>query len=298
MKEYYASIDVGGTAIKYGVIEDTGKIITKSTLKTNVLDGGIGILQQLIEIIKKIQSIYEIRGICISTAGMVDSERGRIIYSGELIPKYTGTEIKETLEKVFHLPCTVENDVNCAGLAEVVSGSAKGYQDVVCLTVGTGIGGCVILNGEVFHGHGSCAGEIGYMYMDGSDFQTLGASSILSRKVAEQKNESIELWNGIKIFQGAKNNDLICSNAIKEMAEFLGKGIANICYVLNPQIVVLGGGIMEQKEVLSPLINNALSKYLRPIVLEQTKVVYAEHGNDAGMLGAFYNFMKKKHSKN
>lgn len=83
-----------------------------------------------------------------------------------------------------------ERDVNCAGLAELVSGAAKGFRNVLCLTVGTGIGGCIILNGEVYHGHGNSAGEIGYMYMDGSDFQTLGAGSIMSKKFAEHGNDA------------------------------------------------------------------------------------------------------------
>lgn len=298
MQDYYISIDIGGTAIKYGVLDCEGKIIEKSSLKTNVLDGGIGIIHQISQIIKNTQNTFELKGIAISTAGMVDYELGKIIYSGELIPNYTGTEIKKVIEEMFSLPCTVENDVNCAGLAEVVSGVAKGCKDVVCLTVGTGIGGCIILDGKVFHGRGNCAGEVGYMNMEGSDFQTLGATSILCKKVAQRKQESIEAWNGVRVFECAKKNDIICVNAIREMTDILGKGIANICYVLNPEMVVLGGGIMAQQEVIRPLLNEALEKYLRPILLEQTKIVFAEQGNNAGMLGAFYNFMEKNKESN
>lgn len=299
---FYVSIDVGGTAIKYGILDECGAFIKKASCPTEAKEGGKRILSQLIEIVENAgQSIAEINlqgifsGICVSTAGMVDCEQGKILYSGELIPAYTGTEIKKTLENRFHVPCSVENDVNCAGLAELVSGAAKGFRNVLCLTVGTGIGGCIILNGEVYHGHGNSAGEIGYMYMDGSEFQTLGAGSIMSKKIAEQRQDIPENWSGRRIFEAAKQGDTECIRVIDEMTEILGKGIANICYVLNPQIVVLGGGVMEQREMMEPLIKDKLEKYLRPIVRNTTRIAFAEHGNDAGMLGAFYHFRKDHH---
>jgi len=125
---FYVSIDVGGTAIKYGILDECGAFIKKASCPTEAKEGGKRILSQLIEIVENAgQSIAEINsqgifsGICVSTAGMVDCEQGKILYSGELIPAYTGTEIKKTLENRFHVPCSVENDVNCAGLAELVS---------------------------------------------------------------------------------------------------------------------------------------------------------------------------------
>lgn len=117
----------------------------------------------------------------------------------------------------------------------------------------------------------------------------------MSKKIAEQRQDIPENWNGRRIFEAAKQGDAECSRVIDEMAEILGKGIANICYVLNPQIVVLGGGVMEQREMMEPLIKDKLEKYLRPIVRNTTRIAFAEHGNDAGMLGAFYHFQKDHH---
>ena len=122
---------------------------------------------------------WKAEGICVSTAGMVDVEKGEIFYSGPLIPNYAGTKIKARMEAEFGLPCQVENDVNCAGLAEARSGAALGSSPALCLTIGTGIGGCILIGGRVFHGFSGSACEVGYMHMDGSDFQTLGAASIL-----------------------------------------------------------------------------------------------------------------------
>lgn len=122
------------------------------------------------------------------------------------------------------------------------------------LTIGTGIGGCILLNGEVFHGFSNSACEVGYMHMDDSDFQTLGAASILTKKVAAWKEEPTENWSGYHIFEEAKKDDEICNRAIDEMVDVLGKGIANICYVVNPEVVVLGGGIMAQEAFLKDKI--------------------------------------------
>lgn len=158
------------------------------------------------------------------------------------------------------------------------------------LTIGTGIGGCMVVDGKVFHGFSNSACEVGYMHMDDSDFQTLGATSIMTKKVAEWKHDPVEKWSGYRIFEEAKKGDELCNRAIDEMADVLGKGIANICYVINPEVVVLGGGIMAQEEFLKDKLESGVAKYLIPSMKRHTKLVFAKHRNDAGMLGAFYHF--------
>lgn len=290
----YVSIDIGGTAIKYGLVNEAGEILVKYQMATEAHKGGPAILDKTLDIVRQLQREAKISGICISTAGMVDTEKGEIFYAAPLIPNYAGTRFKETMESVFGLPCEVENDVNCAGLAEYVSGASRGSKVAVMLTIGTGIGGCLIINGEVFHGFSGSACEVGYMHMEDSDFQTLGAASILSRKVSERKGEPEAQWNGYRIFEEAKKQDAVCLEAIDEMVDVLGKGIANICYVVNPQTVVLGGGIMAQEEILKPGIEAAVRKYLVSGIAEKTEIVFARHQNDAGMLGAFYHFQQKQ----
>lgn len=294
MEQKYISIDVGGTAIKYGLIGENGEILQSSQRKTEAQKGGPAIVEKVIEIVENYKKTETISGICISTAGMVDVEKGEVFYASSLIPDYTGTPWKKLMEEKFQIPCEVENDVNCAGLAEYVSGAAKGSKIVLMLTVGTGIGGCMVMDGRVFHGFSNSACEIGYMHMEESDFQTLGAVSILSKKVAAWKREPEESWNGYRIFEEAKKGDLLCEKAIEEMVEILGKGIANICYVLNPEIVVLGGGIMAQEAYLRPRIENALGRSLVPSVASHTRIAFAEHQNFAGMLGAFYHFRQRQ----
>lgn len=293
----YVSIDIGGTAIKYGIIDEEGNILVSGKQDTEAYKGGASIVQKAVEIVKRYRREYVLSGICISTAGMVDVEKGEIFDSAPLIPDYAGTQWKKTMETIFHLPCEVENDVNCAGLAEDISGAAKGSRVTLCLTVGTGIGGCVLIDHRVFRGYSNSACEVGYMHMDGADFQTLGAASILCKKVAGRKGESVEAWSGYRIFEEAKKGDAVCAEAIDELADVLGRGIANICYVLNPQIVVLGGGIMAQEAYLKPRIREAMDRYLIKSIACRTTLKMAEHQNDAGMLGAFYHFLLRQGTK-
>lgn len=289
----YACIDIGGTMIKYGLVDETGKILKSMKRPTEAQLGGPGIVQKVEEIIDEFLSEGDLAGIALSSAGMVDPEKGEIFYSGPQIPNYAGTQFKQYLEEKYHLPCEIENDVNCAGLAEVMDGSAKNSRVTLCLTIGTGIGGCILIGEEIFHGYSNSACEVGYMHMEGQEFQQLGATTELVRKVAERKGEAIEEWNGYRIFECAQIGDAICITAIDEMIEILVTGIANICYVINPQVVVLGGGIMGQKDYLKERMSEALKAKLVPSLADKTTLAFAKHQNNAGLVGAFYHFSTK-----
>ena len=269
----FITIDIGGTDIKYGLMEGkTARFLEKGKRPTEAWLGGTGIVEKVLEIISSFTSGGEkADGVCISSAGMVDTGRGRIFYSGPNIPDYAGTEFKTIIEEKTGLPCEIENDVNCAGLSEAVLGAARGRDSVLCLTVGTGIGGCFVWKGDVYHGHSGSGCEIGYMNLEGGQFERLGAMSVLLRRIAEQKlqektdrdtaNEDTaggdkadghaaggdttalddvsRIWTGQHIFEAAREGDPICVSEIDRMCDILGKGIANICYVLNTKIVVL-----------------------------------------------------------
>lgn len=293
----YVSIDIGGTAIKYGLIDEEGTILSRNETPTEAWNGGPSILKKAVGIAENLSQGENISGICISTAGMVDTKKGEIFYAAPLIPDYVGTNFKAAMEEKFHVPCEVENDVNCAGLAEYVSGASKGSSIAVMLTIGTGIGGSMIIDGKVFHGFSGSACEVGYMHMEDSDFQTLGAASILTKKVAAWKGEPAENWNGYHIFEEAKKGEELCCRAIDEMVDVLGRGISNICYVVNPEVVVLGGGIMAQEAYLREKLEAAVKKYLVSSMAEHTKLAFAQHRNDAGMLGAFYHFRQQQEER-
>jgi len=292
MKKYIC-IDIGGTAIKHSVIKENGEIITMSQIDTEASKGGLSILEKAKNIIRNYITEHKVEGICVSTAGMVDPKEGKIVYASSLIPNYTGVEIKKELEKEFDIPCEVENDVNCAGLGEYWLGAAKDSHSCVCLTIGTGIGGCVIINGKVIHGFSNSAGEVGYMIINGCAFQDIAATSKLVEKVAIRKNLSKDSINGKIIFDLAKKGDVDCIEEIDNLVDNLALGISYIVYVINPEVVVLGGGIMAQKDYLKERINKALKEKLIERVYKNVKIEFAENQNNAGMLGALYNFKSR-----
>ena len=289
MKKYIC-IDIGGTKIKHGVLTENLEFIEKGSVDTEAQKGGVGIMEKVCLITEQYLREHTASGVCISTAGMVDCDRGVITYSAPLIPDYIGPEIKKTVEDKFNLPCEVENDVNCACLAEYFYGAASGSSSCLCLTVGTGIGGAFICDGKIHHGFSGSGCEVGYMHLPGGEFQDLAAVSVLVRKTEKLKNVPEGSLNGKIIFELAKSGDEICIKTIDEMCDYLGMGVADICYVLNPETVVLGGGIMSETDYLSDRIKKALGKYLLPSVFEKTTLKFAENKNDAGMLGAYCHF--------
>lgn len=292
----YLCFDIGGTNLKYALVNESAEILQQWEQPTQAHLGGPFILQTVCDIIEQLKQENELVGVAISTAGMVDPNEGSIFYAGPQIPNYAGTQFKKVIEEKFALPCEVENDVNCAGLAEGISGAGKEEKISLCLTIGTGIGGCILLDKKVFHGFSNSACEVGYMHHGKVSFQDLASTTALVQRVAQLKQENISEWNGRKIFELAKSGDVQCEKAIQEMVNVLCEGISNICYVLNPQVVILGGGIMSQAEYLEPLFEKTLPEYLVSSILEKTTLTFATHQNNAGFLGAFYHF-KQKHEK-
>jgi len=205
--------------------------------------------------------------------------------------------LKEELEKEFSLPCEVENDVNCAGLGEYWKGAGKNSKSMVCITIGTGIGGSIILDGQLLNGIGYTAGEIGYMDVNGNYIQNIASSKYLVQKVQKEKKEKEGIEgkiNGLNIFELAKQGDKICINAIDEMIKNLSVGIRNIIYLLNPEIIVIGGGITAQKEYLEQKMRKEINDNMISEIFRKTRIELAQQGNQAGMLGALYHFLTKR----
>lgn len=288
--ELFAVIDIGGTSIKYGVINKEGVLIESNDRDTEAYKGGLSIIDKVKEIIKEIRIDNDISGICISTAGMVCPKEGKITYAGPTIPNYTGVEVKKILEKEFKIPCSVENDVNCAALGEFFDGAGMGTNSMVCLTIGTGIGGAIILDGKILHGFSNSAGEIGYMIVNGEHIQNIASTTSLVRNVALRKGIDNNSIDGRYILDNYENGDLICREEVERLVDNLALGISNIVYSVNPEVVVLGGGIMAREEIFRPLIEKSLKKYLIESVYINTRIEFAKLKNTAGMKGAFYNF--------
>lgn len=289
MKQYIC-IDIGGTAIKYGVVQsgEIPEIIQTDSCKTP--ENGTKILRKVFDIIEGLKrNCGQTEAVCISSAGIVNSEEGCILEANDdLIPGYTGTKIADRVKEKFGIPCFVENDVNCAAMAEYYAGAAKGYHSMLMLTIGTGIGGAFIAGGKLLKGHTYSACEVGYMNMEEGTFEEIAATSALVARTAKRLHKTADAISGKWIFGQAQDGNEVCIEEIDRMCDILAKGISNICYVLNPEIVLLGGGISAQTDWLKPRIEMGMEKYLIPVIRKKTKLDFAKFKNQAGMIGAYY----------
>lgn len=298
MQDLYVLIDIGGTAIKHGIANAEGDLLERGEMPTEAkISGGPGIVTKARNIVKTALEHHgdRIKGVSVSTAGMVDPESGEIVYAlPDAIPDYTGVNFKNIFAEEFDLPCEVENDVNCAALGEMWKGAGKGCHSVFCMTIGTSIGGAMICNGRLISGASNSAGEIAYMRIPGGMLHELASTTFLVKTYAELRNESIDQVNGIRIFNEAEAGDPVAVQAVDILVEHLSDGITNVISVQNPQAVILGGGIMAREAYLRPLLEKALQSKLKDIVYKATRLEFASLRNDAGMLGGFYNFRQRR----
>ncbi len=285
---WFICIDIGGTAVKHGVMDEGLGFQQSGADETP--KGGDAILELICTRISGYLSLgKEIKAVCVSCAGIIDSDAGMVLEANEdLMPDFTGTRIAARVKEKFGLPCFVENDVNCAAMAEYFAGSAKGYRSCLMLTVGTGIGGAFLADGKLWKGHTYSACEVGYLHMEGGSFEELAATSALTVRTAKRLPVDPASISGKWIFEQAQKGNRICIEEIDRMCDILAKGISNLCYVLNPEVIVIGGGISAQKEWLEPRLEAGLDRYLIPAIRKNTRLAFAGFLNYAGMIGACY----------
>lgn len=284
-------IDIGGTNIKYGVINpitEDYQFLGERATETN--EANFRMENRLVMIIDSLLDSYDIEGIAISTAGVVDAKAGEIIYANENIPNYKGTKLKEILEDRYQVTVTVENDVNSALLGELNFGDYENVHSALMLAIGTGVGGALYLRDEIHHGYSHSGGEIGYSLMNGINIEETASTTALVERVSKELGS--DKIDGRWIFEQAihHNNPL----AIKEI-DFLITEIIhlvnNFVALLNPEYVILGGGIMEQVDYLRPrMIKKFEEINQNKLVVKNTKIKFASLGNQAGMLGSYVHF--------
>jgi len=288
-------IDIGGTMIKSAIVKDQNNDVTifeKREFPTQAkIIKGVGILSKVISLIREYQKKFTLQGVAISTAGVVDPNTFAVIYANKNIPEYIGTNFAQVIEKEFHLPCIVENDVNAATMGEWCFGAGERCDVLLCLTVGTGIGGGLIINRSLYRGTSNSAAEIGYMKIKDSTLEELASTTTLINRV---KQRTGLLYDGKQIFDLAKSGHDICREEIDRIVSNLCVGLANCIYLVNPARIVLGGGIMMQRDYLQPIIDKYLSANLEKEFIKNVTITFAKLGNDAGMVGAFAIWKEKK----
>ncbi len=286
------SADIGATEIKYGIVSEAGEILYQASIPTKAMTGPKVWFGRLTNIINSLKAEYDFDGVGISSSGQIDYETGKVIFALPQIPDYTGFDIAGFIKKRCDLNCVAENDVDCAVYAEGILGAGKGFSQVLGLTVGTGVGGGYILNGELLHGASCSALEVGYIEVKNSTLEKKGSVTGLISTVKRLKKDCTTDWDGKQIIEAALNGDADCIKALDLQADALARGIRSLCFVLNPEVVILGGGII-QSDYLFDLIIAKLKKCLQPHILSKTSFRRAQFGNLAGMLGAAYLYFNR-----
>ncbi|MFS9135572.1 ROK family protein [Streptococcus mitis] len=291
-------IDIGGTTIKADLYDDFGTSLNQFKEIETIIDYDLGtnqILNQVCDLIGEYILNYSIDGVGISTAGVVNANTGEIIYAGYTIPGYIGVNFASEIEKRFGLSTFVENDVNCAALGELWKGQAKDKKNVVMVTIGTGIGGSIIVNGQIVNGFNYTAGEVGYIPVGNSDWQSKASTTALIHLY--QKKSLKTNQTGRTFFTDLSSGDKIAKETFEIFVENLTKGLLTISYLLNPEILILGGGILAKKDILLPEIQSSLAKNVMDNRFLPKNVVAATLGNEAGRIGAVKNFLDRISNK-
>lgn len=285
------TFDIGGTFIKYALCDESFALSQSTKIPTDAKElGGKGIIEKVIEIIKNTDGLDRV---AISTAGQVDSKTGTVVFATDNIPGYTGTEIKKMIESQTGVLTYVENDVNAAALGEAYFGKAKGFNDFICLTYGTGIGGAIWLDGDLYKGSFCSAGELGHIitHADGIDCTCGGKGCYECYASARALVNSVNAFSdtpldGVKIFEKENFGKAEIKSAVDKWIDEIVTGLISIVYTFNPSLIVLGGGIMNEDYIVNS-INEKIQSKLMPS-FRNVKIVNSDLGNGAGMLGVAY----------
>lgn len=309
---YVFGVDIGGTGVKSGIVDDKGKIIIKSSVPTDKGHDYKIVVKDIAEQLKKLSAdsgiaLSEISGIGIGCPGAINSQKGTVDYSNNL--EWVDVPLLGELKKYIDLPSKVSNDANVAALGETVFGAGKNYHDTIFVTLGTGVGGGVVIDNKLFEGNESKGTELGHMVvMHGGELCTCGRRGCLEAyasatalirdtKVAMRKDKSSMMWDyvggdinkvdGKTAFECSKKNDYSAQKVVDDYLEYLGEGLCNFINIFRPQAIILGGGVCAQGEYLT----KPLKRFIKDFAYGGDKspsveLLIASLGNDAGLIGA------------
>ncbi len=310
---YYLGIDLGGMSIKAGVCDDSGKILVKDTCVTVRDEDGDRIINDMANLCLKVikdagLSVSDIEYAGVASPGSADCEKGTIIYASTL--PFLNYPIAEKLsERTGIKKIYVENDANAAAKGEATYGAAKGYNNSLFITIGTGVGGGIIIDGKVYSGFNFSGAELGHMVIvkDGEDCScgrkgcmecyasATGLIKLTKQRMQENKNSvmwdicegNLDNVNGKTAFDAQRAGDECGISVVKEYIEYLGCGIVNFINIFQPEVLSIGGGICKEGEtLLAPLREIIAREQYSRYSDKQTILKIAELGNDAGIIGA------------
>lgn len=306
--KYAIAIDLGGTSVKFALIDGEGKFLYSDKLPSRAEESADAVIEQLLKAVELVKTYTDkhnlpVRGVGIGTPGIIDTTNRIVLGGADNIKGWENLPLADIMEKQTEFPVFLNNDANLMGLGETHYGAGKGCTHVVFLTVGTGIGGAIIINGELFNGFDNRGTELGHtpLFTDGEPcncgsvgcLETYASTSALVRSfVKESKKAGINIpdeeANGITIVKLYKEGDEIATKCLNDHCFYLGRGIAGFINVFSPQRVVIGGGLSEAGEFYIDKIRQyAMNNSMKDAAVNTT-VMGANLGNKAGCMGAAY----------
>lgn len=314
--KYYAGVDLGGTNTKIGILDIEGNIFKSSIIKTFSDRGVEDTLNRIWETIKNLIQelnidIKSLSGIGIGIPGPVKDQS--IVKFFANFPWKKNINVKELMEKISGVETKLDNDVNIIAMGEAKYGAAKGSSSSVTIALGTGIGGGIYINGSLISGFSGAGGEIGHIKLEKDGklcgcgqrgcFEAYASATGMIReavsRLAVNKNNllyelidrKINKLEAKDIFDAARQGDSFSLDIIDYETEYLAMGIGNILNILNPEVIVIGGGVALAGDILFNPLKEKLKKYVLPVALEDLKIVPGVLGNEAGIKGAVGLFM-------
>lgn len=299
LMEAFMVIDIGGTYIKYAVMDETANKRRSGKLATPK-DGLDNFLLTVQKVVEENAADFNLQGLAISSPGAVDVKTG-FIGGASAIPYIHGVNMTALIKERTGLETTIENDANCAALAEGWLGAAKEVDYYICIVIGTGIGGSIVLNKSILRGASLHGGEFGCMIMGTSYNEPLQATwslnastNALVQAVNNRQPLRKETLGGEDIFKMAEEGDPIAQQAITDFYKRLAIGIYNLQYAIDPAKILIGGGISSRKDVIAG-INHELQKLRNDVSTLEIEVEACQFGNDANLVGALFHFLNSKY---
>lgn len=308
---YYIGIDLGGTNIAAGVVNEEGKIVKSGSVPTKRERNHSEIIKDMAELVKNLISEAGLKNedvayIGIGSPGAIDSKNGVVMYANNL--NFRMVNVREEMKKHIDLPVYIDNDANCAGLGETKFGGAKGAKNSLTVTLGTGVGGGVVIDGKIFGGTHNVGTELGHMvivrdgeqcscgrkgcleaYASATALINQARSAVarnLDSKILELANGDLSKIEAKTVFDAMHAGDEVAAKVVDNYLEYLAEGIANFINIFEPEVIAIGGGVSRQGDFILVPLREKVYKRVYGGVTPPVQIKAAELGNDAGIIGA------------